>query len=116
MLPKSLFLFWEQHRRRHKRTMQAQVTATPPKEGGVLSWLVTNVGRIAISLIVPVVTFLVLWQGFIFLRDSNAPRIVIVLVAIIWGVGGVAILYTVSNWLIEKLPRNWAARLQPFVF
>jgi alpha-glucoside transport system permease protein len=65
---------------------------------------------------VPIVTFLVLWQGFIFLRDSNAPKLVIVIVAIIWGVGGVALLYLVSNWLIEKLSPAWLHRLQPFVF
>jgi alpha-glucoside transport system permease protein len=84
--------------------------------GGVGNWLITNTGRILISLLVPVVTFIVLWQGFIFLRDSQAPKIVIVLVAIIWGVGGVAILFTVSNWLVEKLPSEWMQRLQPFVF
>lgn len=84
--------------------------------GGVLGWLVTNLGRILISLIVPVVTFIVLWQGFIFLRDSHADKIVIVIVAIVWGVGGVAALYAVANWLVEQLPRQWTARLQPFVF
>ncbi len=84
--------------------------------GGTGGWLVINLGRVLISLIVPVITFLVLWQGFIFLRDSQAPKIVIVLVAIIWGVGGVAILFTVSNWLVEQLPTEWMQRLQPFVF
>jgi len=79
-------------------------------------WLATSLGRILISLIVPVITFLVLWQGFIFLRDSQAPKLVIVLVAIIWGVGGVALLFTVSNWLVEQLPTEWMERLQPFVF
>jgi alpha-glucoside transport system permease protein len=39
-----------------------------------------------------------------------------VLVAIIWGVGGVALLYVVSNWLIEQLPLEWTHRLQPYVF
>lgn len=84
--------------------------------GGLAGWLAANLGRILISIFVPVVTFLVLWQGFIFLRDSNAPQMVIVLVAILWGVGGVAALYAVSNWLVEQLPPQWTARLQPFVF
>jgi len=85
-------------------------------KGGVLTWVATNLGRILVSLFVPVVTFLILWQGFIFLRDSNAPQIVIVLVAILWGVGGVALLFLVSNWLVEQLPAVWTRRLQPFVF
>ena len=87
-----------------------------PSRGGPLFWIATNLGRILISLFVPVITFLVLWQGYIFLRDSKAPQIVIVLVAIIWGVGGVALLFVVSNWLLEKLPGEWGHRLQPFMF
>jgi alpha-glucoside transport system permease protein len=82
----------------------------------LIGWLTTNLGRVLISLFVPVITFLVLWQGFIFLRDSNAAQIIIVLVAIIWGVGGVAVLYMVSNWVVEQLPTEWTRRLQPFVF
>ncbi len=81
-----------------------------------MSWLTTGIGRILISLFVPAVTFLVLWQIFIFLRDSNAPQLVIVLVAILWGVGGVAVLFVVSNWIVEQLPGEWGRRLQPFVF
>lgn len=89
-----------------------------PKErlGGVVGWFITNIGRILISLFVPLLTFLVLWRGFIFLRDSQAPQLVIVAVAIIWGVGGVALLYLASNWVIEQLPQAWTRRLQPFVF
>ena len=67
-------------------------TVTPNDPGGPASWLLTGLGRLLVSLIVPFVTFFVLWQGFMFLRDSQSPRIVIVLVAILWGVGGVAIL------------------------
>ncbi len=88
----------------------------PNPTGGVLGWFAAGVGRILVSIFVPVVTFIVLWQGFIFLRDSKAPQLVLVAVAIIWGVGGVALLYSVSNWLIEKLPDQWVHRLQPFVF
>lgn len=82
----------------------------------VLRWFGSTLGQLLISLIVPVVTFLVLWRGYIFLRDSQAPKLVMVLVAIVWGVGGVALLYTVSNWLVEKLPKVWVRRIQPFVF
>jgi alpha-glucoside transport system permease protein len=83
---------------------------------GPVGWISTNLGRLLVSLFVPIVTFLVLWQGFIFLRDSQAPQIVVVLVAILWGVGGVALLYLVSNWVVEQLPEEWTRRLQPFVF
>jgi alpha-glucoside transport system permease protein len=83
---------------------------------GIGAWITGTIGRILISLFVPILTFVVLWQGFVFLRDSNAPKLIIVLVAIIWGVGGVALLYVVSNWLIEQLPDQWRQWLQPYVF
>jgi alpha-glucoside transport system permease protein len=84
--------------------------------GGILGWISSSLGRLIISLFVPLATFVILWQGYIFLRDSKAPQIVIVLVAIIWGVGGVAVLFYVSNWLVEKLSGTWRPRLQPYVF
>ena len=93
-----------------------QGSEVKPKSASPLDWLTGTVGQIIISLFVPIFTFVVLWQGFIFLRDSDAPKIVIVLVAIVWGVGGVALLYFVSNWLIEKLSPFWVRTLQPFVF
>lgn len=78
----------------------------------VIAWL----GRFLISLVVPVVMFIVLWQIFIFLRDGNAPKLVQAAVAILWGVGGVAILFVVSNWLVEMLPLQLRNRVQPYVF
>jgi alpha-glucoside transport system permease protein len=92
------------------------VGAKEVKPRGPLDWLATNVARIVISLFVPLVTFVGLYAGFVFLRDSNAPKGVVAIVAIIWGVGGVAALYLVSNWLVEKLGDEWRARIQPFVF
>ena len=83
---------------------------------GIVSWLTVNLGRIVISLFVPVITFIVLWQGFLFLRDSNAPKLVIAAIAILWGGAGVGLLYLVSNWLVEQMAPKWVARLQPFVF
>jgi alpha-glucoside transport system permease protein len=76
----------------------------------------TGIGRVLASLFVPLVAFIVLYYGFIFLRDSNAPQTVVAIVAIIWGVGGVAALYFVSNWFVERLGGPWTNRLQPFVF
>ena len=84
--------------------------------GGIGGWLATTLGRLLVSIIVPLITFVVLWQGFIFLRDSQAPQLIVVLVAILWGVGGVAVLFFVSNWFVERLSSEWVQRLQPFVF
>lgn len=78
--------------------------------------LLTAILRIVISVSIPAVTFLVLWGGFMFLRDSGAPQIVVTLVAIVWGVGGVAALFFSGNWLIQHLGGVWKARLTPFLF
>ena len=96
--------------------MKVPIGDTPSRPIGAFNWLVLNLGRVLISLFVPVVTFIILWQGFLFLRDSDAPKIVITLVAILWGGGGIALLYFVSNWLVEQLPLAWVRRIQPFVF
>jgi alpha-glucoside transport system permease protein len=80
------------------------------------AWIAALVGRVLLAVGIPLIAFYVLYQGFLFLRDSNAPRVVITLVAIVWGVGGVAVLYWVFNNLVERLPDAWRARLLPFVF
>lgn len=82
----------------------------------ILGWFGTTLGQILISILVPALTFLVLWQGYLFLQRANAPQIVQVVVAIIWGVGGVALLYVVTNWFVMKLPIKVSKVLQPFVF
>lgn len=82
----------------------------------VIAWFGTTLGQLFISVLIPALTFLVLWQGYIFLQRAAAPQIVQVLVAIVWGVGGVALLFTVTNWLVVKLPTKIARKLQPFVF
>ena len=86
------------------------------KATSLLDMLLSAVARILVSLVVPVLTFVILWRGFIFMRDSDAPKVVIALVAMIWGVGGVALLYLVSNWLVEQFSQTWTRRLQPFIF
>ena len=78
----------------------------------LLAWL----GRVLFAVAIPLIAFYVIYQGFIFLRDSDAPRWVIASVAIVWGVGGVAVLYWVFNGIVEQLPVAWTQRLQPFVF
>ncbi|MBX3081257.1 MAG: sugar ABC transporter permease [Anaerolineae bacterium] len=61
-------------------------------------------------------TLLALYGGFIFLRDSNAPKLIITVVAIVWGVGGVAALFFEANYLVESLPIKWTTRIQPYIF
>lgn len=83
---------------------------------GLGQTLATGAGRLLASILIPIVAFIVLYAGFVFLRDSGADKLVIVAVAIVWGIGGVAMLYVIANWLTEQLPRAWQRRILPFVF
>lgn len=95
---------------------QATSTVSDNEPRGVLGLLATTLGRAFVSFIVPAVAFIVLYLGFVFLRDADAPKIVVVLVAIVWGVAGTAMLYFVANWTVERLPDAWKHRVLPFVF
>jgi alpha-glucoside transport system permease protein len=94
----------------------AQIGAVEEFKMNPVSRLFAWLGRIFVAVIIPLIAFFVLYEGFIFLRDSAAPRWVIIIVAIVWGVGGVASLYWVFNGIVERLPTVWTHRLQPFVF
>jgi len=83
---------------------------------GPATKVVTFIFRLALAFAIPIIAFVVLYAGFLFLRAGDAPKWLITVVAIAWGVGGVAALYWIFNWIVEKLPEQWTARLQPFVF
>ena len=93
-----------------------QLDTVEERDIGAGARLVAWIGRVFLAVIIPLIAFAVIYAGFIFLRDSEAPRWVIAVVAIIWGVGGVALLYWAFNSIVERLPGEWSARLQPFVF
>ncbi len=83
---------------------------------GPTTKVVTFIFRLALAVAIPIIAFVVLYAGFLFLRAGDAPKWLITVVAIVWGVGGVAVLYWIFNWIVEMLPEQWTARLQPFVF
>ena len=89
---------------------------TGSQDQSLVTRIVSFIGRVLLAVSIPLIAFYVLYQGFLFLRDSDAPRGVITLVAIVWGVGGVALLYWIFNNIVESLPGLWSDRLLPFVF
>ncbi len=72
--------------------------------------------RLLLGIGLAALVFLFLYTGFVFLRDSGAPKWVITIVAIGWGVGGAALIFWAMNWIVEQFSEEWTARLQPFVF
>ena len=61
-------------------------------DDSIVARIATLILRLILVVAIPLIAFAVLYAGFIFLRDGNAPKWVITAVAIIWGVGGVAAL------------------------
>lgn len=93
--------------------MESKMTQDKP---GFITRLLTLLLRVVMPVAILVVAFVVMYAGFIFLRAGSAPKWVIVFVAIVWGVGGVAALYWIFNWIVERMGDEWRGRLQPFVF
>jgi len=87
---------------------------TPPTS--TLSNLTAGPLRIVVSLVVPVITFFLLRGAFIFMRDVNANKILVGIVALIIGVGGVWALYLVTDNLVSILPDRIRESIRPFVF
>jgi len=79
-----------------------QLDTARSQEGSALTKLIAWVGRLFVAVVIPLLAFLVIYYGFIFLRDTKADRWVMATVAIIWGVGGVALLYWVFNGIVER--------------
>jgi alpha-glucoside transport system permease protein len=94
----------------------ASMDRVKKRRGGRIAESVSWVGRLLLAIGIPLIAFAVIYAGFIFLRDTKAPRWLMAAVAIVWGVGGVAVLYWVFNGIVERLPGQWTERLQPFVF
>lgn len=80
--------------------------------GEARAW-VLQIGR---SVLAPVIVFFLLYQGWVFLREGNAAKWTIAVVAVVWGVGGIAFLFYFFNWLVERFSLKWTTRLQPLVF
>ncbi|HEY62219.1 MAG TPA: sugar ABC transporter permease [Anaerolineae bacterium] len=90
------------------------------KPTNILEWLISNLAGLFISVAMPIITFGVLIIVFKWLRattpNTMTEKVLVSLVAIVWGVGGALILYLISNKVVEQLPPKWVKLLQPFIF
>lgn len=94
----------------------AQSTTLPPLKTDKVTKDETNFNGFLLALGVVAVTIAVLWYGFIFLRDTTLSKWAVVVIAIIWGVGGSAAFFVVTNFLLEQLSDLWRQRIQPYIF
>jgi alpha-glucoside transport system permease protein len=72
--------------------------------------------RIVASLAVPIISFVLLWITFEFLRNAEANRLVLAIVAIVVGVAGVFALYWGMDLVVNLLPDRFAESVRPYVF
>jgi alpha-glucoside transport system permease protein len=66
--------------------------------------------------IVMVVGIALLWPTFTFLRDGDANRGLIVVIAVLVGVFGVFFLFWAANRIVDWLPERFGEGLRPYVF
>lgn len=95
--------------------MQNKIEANTPRTDPTAQPAVSPV-RFVVPILILILTFVVLRFGFLFLRAPSTPPLVTALIAIIWGVGGTAALFTGANLLVETFSPVWQQRIQPYVF
>lgn len=77
--------------------------------------------RTLLALLPLLASLALLVGGFFLLRnlqkqvDTVSPLITAAL-AIVWGVGGIVLLFITAYHFVERLPKPWSARLEPWVF
>ena len=92
----------------------ATVEVAEHPSAGTALWL--SVLRVLGALAIPLVGFFALWATFDFLRNTQANRALIVLVAVVVGVGGIFFLYWAMNRAITYLPARFREGVRPYIF
>jgi alpha-glucoside transport system permease protein len=72
--------------------------------------------RLVSAVLIPIGAFVLLWVTFDFLRNADANRALVVVVAIVVGVGGVFFLFWAMNKAIDWLPVGFREGVRPYVF
>lgn len=68
------------------------------------------------TIAVPLFNALLNWKIFGFFKHSALHPIVYALLAVVWGIAGIYVLYYTSNWVVEQYSARWKRLVQPFVF
>jgi alpha-glucoside transport system permease protein len=68
------------------------------------------------ALAVPVVAFIALWYAFDFLRDNEANRLLVIVVALAVGVGGIFLLFWAMDRAVNVLPHDMRESVRPYVY
>jgi alpha-glucoside transport system permease protein len=89
-------------------------TGKKPSSVGTRSGLAAF--RVASAFAIPIISLVAIYLTFIWLRDTEANKIIVVAVAVIVGVGGVFALYYGMDRLVNLLPEEHQESVRPWVF
>src|SRR6266511_33647 len=93
---------------------EPEIAEPAPPSAATTLWL--SVLRIIGSVAIPIAGFFALWATFDFLRDTEANRSLVVLVAVVVGVGGIFFLFWAMNRVVGYLPARFRAGVRPYIF
>ncbi len=100
--------------------MRTKAETPPDAYPGPVDRRATVFGRLAISAVIVAAAFGVLLLGFQWLRaqtpTDNAQKALLSMAAILWGVGGIALIYVVLNYVVESFPPRLMRAVQPYIF
>ena len=54
--------------------------------------------------------------GIKFLQNFEGNQVLLTIIAIVWGVGSVALFFFLANWIVERFSKTWCGRIQPYIF
>jgi alpha-glucoside transport system permease protein len=78
--------------------------------------VVTFVLRIVGAIAIPLFGFAAMWAAIEYLRNENANRVLVVIVAVVVGVGGIFLLYVAMNKAVDVLPLRYRESVRPWIF
>ena len=92
----------------------SQAANRPPVIPGPVGGFATR--QFFVALVGLLAVLALLWLGFIYLSGTKTANLLNAVIAIVWGVGGVAALFVLTNTMIEALPPRARDATRPFLF
>jgi len=94
----------------------AQVAKQPDRSRNIIDTITRGTLRIIVSLVIPLLTFVVLVWSVTYMTNAEAHKGLRALVALVIGVGGIWVLYLAFDNLVSLLPERTRESVRPFVF
>jgi alpha-glucoside transport system permease protein len=94
----------------------SQTMEKTEQSSSILRMLTSGTLRIIVSLVIPLLAFVVLAWSVTYMTNADAPKAIRAVVALLVGVGGIWVLYIAFDNLVSLLPVHLREGVRPFVF